>query len=89
MSPLRSYAGWSVIYPGNWEKQITLKTEGGDTELDKTVIEQLNDPLVHILRNSIDHGIELPEQRKKSGETGARNDRIEGRTFRGQRVNPH
>lgn len=48
-------------------KNILLKTDGGDTELDKTVIEQLNDPLVHILRNSIDHGIETPEQRQQSG----------------------
>jgi len=48
-------------------KEIVLKTEGGDTELDKTVIEQLNDPLVHILRNSIDHGIESPESRRQSG----------------------
>lgn len=44
-------------------KQIVLSTEGGDTELDKTVIEQLNDPLVHIIRNSIDHGIEAPADR--------------------------
>lgn len=48
-------------------KEIILKTEGGDTELDKTVIEQLNDPLVHILRNCIDHGIESPESRRQSG----------------------
>ncbi len=48
-------------------KKIVLRTEGGDTELDKTVIEQLNDPLVHILRNSIDHGIESPEARRKAG----------------------
>ncbi len=48
-------------------KTILLKTEGGDTELDKTVIEQLNDPLVHILRNSIDHGIETPERRRLAG----------------------
>jgi len=48
-------------------KEIVLKTEGGDTELDKTVIEQLNDPLVHILRNSIDHGIETPALRKAAG----------------------
>ena len=47
-------------------KEIILKTEGAETELDKTVIEQLNDPLVHILRNSIDHGIEPPEVRKMS-----------------------
>jgi two-component system, chemotaxis family, sensor kinase CheA len=48
-------------------KRIRLETEGGDTELDKTVIEQLNDPLVHILRNSIDHGIECPERRRAAG----------------------
>jgi two-component system chemotaxis sensor kinase CheA len=48
-------------------KNILLKTEGGDTEMDKTVIEQLNDPLVHILRNSIDHGIETPDQRRQAG----------------------
>lgn len=44
-------------------KNVTLETEGGDTELDKTVIEKLGDPLVHIIRNSLDHGIELPEVR--------------------------
>jgi two-component system, chemotaxis family, sensor kinase CheA len=46
------------------DKEIVLNTNGAETELDKTVIEQLNDPLVHILRNSIDHGIESPEIRK-------------------------
>jgi two-component system chemotaxis sensor kinase CheA len=48
-------------------KSIDLVTEGGDTELDKTVIEQLNDPLVHLLRNSIDHGIESPADRRAAG----------------------
>ncbi|MCJ8500362.1 chemotaxis protein CheA [Desulfatitalea alkaliphila] len=52
---------------GELGKSIELHTEGGETELDKTVIEQLNDPLVHILRNSIDHGIETPEQRRAAG----------------------
>ena len=53
-------------------KSIELVTEGGETELDKTVIEQLNDPLVHLLRNSIDHGIEPPDVRRAAGkpETG-------------------
>ncbi len=53
-------------------KSIELVTEGGETELDKTVIEQLNDPLVHLLRNSIDHGIEPPAERLAAGkpETG-------------------
>lgn len=48
-------------------KQIELKTSGAETELDKTVIERLNDPLVHLLRNSIDHGVELPDERKAKG----------------------
>ena len=46
-------------------KEIIFLTEGADTELDKTIIESLTDPLLHILRNSIDHGIESPEQRLK------------------------
>lgn len=50
-------------------KQIDLTTEGGETELDKTVFEQLNDPLVHIIRNSIDHGIETPEVRVQAGKS--------------------
>lgn len=44
-------------------KEIELTTEGAETELDKTVIEKLGDPMVHILRNSIDHGIEQLEDR--------------------------
>lgn len=48
-------------------KDIVLTTEGADTELDKTVIERLGDPLVHIIRNSIDHGIELPDVREAAG----------------------
>lgn len=48
-------------------KQIELKTKGAETELDKTVIERLNDPLVHLLRNSIDHGVEPPDVRRAAG----------------------
>lgn len=48
-------------------KDIELITEGADTELDKTVIEKLNDPLVHLIRNSIDHGIEVPAVRQAAG----------------------
>ncbi|MFW5761838.1 MAG: chemotaxis protein CheA, partial [Cyclobacteriaceae bacterium] len=53
-------------------KKIELKTEGTDTELDKSIIESLADPILHILRNSIDHGIEDSATRKKLGksETG-------------------
>lgn len=48
-------------------KQAVIVTEGAETELDKTVIEHLNEPLVHMIRNSIDHGIELPEERIAAG----------------------
>jgi two-component system chemotaxis sensor kinase CheA len=51
-------------------KEIELKTDGAETELDKTVIEKLNDPLIHLIRNSIDHGIEQPEIRKAAGKAG-------------------
>ncbi len=45
-------------------KEVILTTEGGETELDKTVIERLADPLLHIIRNSVDHGIEAPDVRE-------------------------
>ncbi len=48
-------------------KEIEMTTEGGETELDKTVIERLNDPLVHLIRNCIDHGIEPPGERVSTG----------------------
>ena len=53
----------------NLGKQIELTTAGADTELDKTVIDQLNDPLVHIIRNSIDHGVETPDIRQAAGKS--------------------
>ncbi len=48
-------------------KKIELVIKGEETELDKTVIEMIGDPLTHIIRNSVDHGIELPEQRIAAG----------------------
>jgi two-component system, chemotaxis family, sensor kinase CheA len=48
-------------------KNVELTIEGADTELDKTVIDQLGDPLMHLIRNSMDHGIEIPEQREREG----------------------
>ena len=50
-------------------KQIELKLTGEQTELDKTVLEKIGDPLVHLVRNSIDHGIELPEARTAAGKS--------------------
>ncbi|AST59012.1 chemotaxis protein CheA [Thermoanaerobacterium thermosaccharolyticum] len=56
-------------------KKITLNMYGQDTEVDRTVIDEIGDPLVHLMRNSIDHGIETPEVRVKKGkpETGVIN----------------
>lgn len=48
-------------------KQINLEMEGAETELDKTIIEAIKDPLTHIVRNSCDHGIENPDARVKAG----------------------
>ena len=50
-------------------KEIELKTIGEETELDKTVLDKIHDPLVHIIRNSADHGIELPAVRMKAGKS--------------------
>ncbi len=48
-------------------KKINFVTEGDDTELDKTVVDQISDPLVHMVRNAADHGIEKPEDRIAAG----------------------
>ena len=48
-------------------KNIEMVTEGAETELDKTVIEKLNDPLVHLIRNAADHGVETPDVRVAAG----------------------
>jgi two-component system chemotaxis sensor kinase CheA len=56
-------------------KQVRIEMEGEDTELDKTIIEAIKDPLTHIVRNSVDHGIETPEQRLAAGKPA------EGRLF--------
>jgi len=48
-------------------KEVDLQIYGKETELDKSIIEELNDPMVHMLRNAIDHGIESPEERIKQG----------------------
>jgi len=50
-------------------KKVRLETHGGETELDKTLLEAIKDPVTHILRNSLDHGIEGPEDRKKCGKS--------------------
>ena len=51
-------------------KQVRIEMEGKETELDKTIIEAIKDPLTHIVRNSVDHGIEAPEVRLAEGQAG-------------------
>lgn len=48
-------------------KEIELVLEGKETELDRTVIDEIGDPLVHLLRNSLDHGVEMPDEREANG----------------------
>ncbi|MEL7239052.1 MAG: chemotaxis protein CheA [Planctomycetota bacterium] len=60
-------------------KEVELVITGGDTELDRNVVDALNDPLVHMVRNSIDHGIETPTDRVKAGKP--RKGRVELRAF--------
>ncbi|REH36713.1 two-component system chemotaxis sensor kinase CheA [Paraperlucidibaca baekdonensis] len=52
---------------GKLDKQIELRTFGESTELDRGVIEKITDPLTHLIRNSVDHGIELPDERTAAG----------------------
>ncbi len=54
---------------GKLDKKIDLTIVGKDVELDKTIIEAINDPLTHLVRNSVDHGIEMPDERKKQGKS--------------------
>ncbi|MEC4819294.1 MAG: chemotaxis protein CheA, partial [Scytonema sp. PMC 1069.18] len=51
------------------EKQVYLEVEGEDTELDKTILEAIKDPLTHLIRNCVDHGIECPEVREAHGKS--------------------
>jgi two-component system chemotaxis sensor kinase CheA len=49
------------------DKDIKLELEGEDTELDRTILEKLGDPLVHLVRNACDHGLEAPADRQAAG----------------------
>ena len=60
-------------------KEVELTFEGGDTDLDKTVIDQLNDPLMHLIRNCMDHGIETAEVRRAAGKPATANVHLSAR----------
>jgi two-component system chemotaxis sensor kinase CheA len=49
------------------KKEIRLEVKGADTEVDKLIVEELSDPLMHLIRNAIDHGVELPQMRREAG----------------------
>ena len=57
-------------------KQITLEIEGAETELDRTLVEAIKDPLTHIVRNSCDHGIEAPGGTPTARQAGRRPSRV-------------
>jgi two-component system, chemotaxis family, sensor kinase CheA len=52
-------------------KEVTLRINGEKTELDKRMIDELSDPLIHMVRNAVDHGLESPEQREAVGKPRA------------------
>ncbi|WP_077531622.1 chemotaxis protein CheA [Vreelandella utahensis] len=49
------------------EKEVNLSMSGEDTDLDKNLVEALSDPLVHLVRNAVDHGVEMPDERERNG----------------------
>jgi two-component system chemotaxis sensor kinase CheA len=60
-------------------KDVDLVIEGAETEVDKTILEELNDPLVHLVRNSVDHGLEAPNERIAAGKPGRGTIRLSAR----------
>jgi two-component system chemotaxis sensor kinase CheA len=52
-----------------FDKRVEMETKGDDIELDRTIVEELADPLMHMVRNAMDHGIEMPEEREKAGKS--------------------
>ncbi len=62
-----------------YNKEVDFVIEGADTELDKKVLEEINDPLIHIMRNAVDHGIEPPDVREKAGKPRAGTIRLAAR----------
>ena len=68
------------------DKEVDLVLLGGETELDKTVLERMIDPLVHLVRNGLDHGLETPAERAAAGKTGAGKLTLEARQESGSVV---
>ena len=64
---------------GSLKKEVELQVKGQGTEIDKTMVELLGDPLVHLVRNSLDHGLELPQARESQGKPRKGTIRLEAR----------
>lgn len=64
---------------GSLQKEVELQLKGQGTEIDKTMVELLGDPLVHLVRNSLDHGLEMPEVRESRGKPRKGTIRLEAR----------
>lgn len=64
-------------------KQVKLELIGAETEVDKNVIEQISDPLMHLVRNAVDHGLETPEERRAAGKSPAGHLSLEAKNFGG------
>ena len=61
-------------------RQIRVEMEGKETELDKTILEAIKDPLTHLVRNSCDHGIEMPRGAARPRQVGGRDDHAVGQS---------
>jgi two-component system, chemotaxis family, sensor kinase CheA len=59
-------------------KEVNLQIEGGDNSVDKRILEEMKDPLLHLLRNAIDHGIETPQERQSNGKPAVASIRLRG-----------
>src|SRR5690606_17441203 len=68
------------------DKQVRVEISGGETELDKVLVERLEDPLLHLVRNAVDHGIELPAVRERAGKPATGTLRLDARQRGGQIV---
>ena len=67
-------------------KEINLVVEGEGTEIDRSVIDKIRDPLVHLMRNAVDHGVELPEVRADAGKPAQATIKLTARHEQGQIV---
>lgn len=67
-------------------KQIEFEMEGTEIELDRTILDKISDPLVHLLRNSVDHGIESPEERRQAGKPATAHVRLRARRERDKAI---